>query len=191
MNPLPHPSQPALPTIQTRHELDAVVENVVQLQLARAALERDQEQEIAGVRQKFRGPLAELDRYLLLETTWVENWVRSHADAFPDDQRSLACTHAIIGFRVSPARVDRASRKWTWTEIAQKLGDIAWGRRYLRQPAPEVNKEALLADRADLEPAELRKCGVKIVQEERFFIAPHGPSTLTDATHESEWKEAA
>jgi phage host-nuclease inhibitor protein Gam len=192
MNPLPHPSQPALPTIQTRHELDAVVENVVQLQLARAALERDQEQEIAGVRQKFRGPLAELDRYLLLETTWVENWARSNADAFPDDARSLACTHATLGFRVSPARVDRASRKWTWTEIASKLGDIAWGRRYLRQPAPEVNKEALLADRAELDPAELRKCGVKIVQEERFFIAPHGPTTLGSGTvSENEWREAA
>jgi phage host-nuclease inhibitor protein Gam len=191
MNPLPHPSQPARPTIQTRHELDAVVENVVQLQLARAALERDQEQEIAGIRQKFRAPLAELDRYLLLETTWVENWARANADAFPDDARSLPCTHATIGFRVSPARVDRASRKWNWTDVAAKLGDIAWGRRYLRQPAPEVNKEALLADRAELDPAELRKCGVKIVQEERFFIAPHGAATLSDAATGGEWQEAA
>ena len=102
MNPIPHPSQPAHPTIQTRHELDAVVENVVQLQLERAALERDQEQEIAAVRQRFRMPLAELDA------------------------------------------------------------------------------------------AELRKCGVKIVQEERFFIAPHGPSTIGSGTAgENEWKEAA
>jgi phage host-nuclease inhibitor protein Gam len=192
MNSISHPSQPAQPTIQTRQELDAVVENVVQLQLERAALERDQEQEIAAVRQRFRAPLAELDRYLFLETTWVENWARTNPDAFTDEKRSLACTHAVIGFRVSPPRVDRASRKWNWTDIASKLGDIAWGRRYLRQPAPEVNKEALLADRAELDAAELRKCGVKIVQEERFFIAPHGPSTLGSGTAgESEWKEAA
>ncbi len=190
MDPLPHPSVPATPTIQNRHELDAVVENVVQLQLARAALERDQEQEIASIRQRFRGPLAELDRYLLLETTWVETWARTNAGAFPDEKRSLACTHATIGFRVSPPRVDRASRKWNWTDIAAKLGELAWGRRYLRQPAPEVNKEALLADRAELDAVELRKVGVKIVQEERFFIAPHGPSTLP-AGREGEWEEAA
>jgi phage host-nuclease inhibitor protein Gam len=190
MNSIPHPSQPATPTIQTRQELDAVVENVVQLQLERAALERDQEQEITAIRQKFRAPLAELDRYLLLETTWVENWARANPAAFPE-KRSIACTHATIGFRVSPPRVDRASRKWTWTDIAAKLGELAWGRRYLRQPAPEVNKEALLADRNELDAAELRKVGVKIMQEERFFIAPHGPSTLSGASSESEWEEAA
>jgi phage host-nuclease inhibitor protein Gam len=189
MNSIPHPSQPTAPSIQNRQELDAVVENIVQLQLARAGLERDQEQEIAAIRQKFRAPLAELDRYLLLENTWAENWARAHGDAFTGDKRSLACTHATIGFRVSPPRVDRASRKWTWTEVATKLADLAWGRRYLRQPAPEVNKEALLADRAELDAAELRKVGVKIVQEERFFIAPHGPSSLASA--ETDWEQAA
>jgi phage host-nuclease inhibitor protein Gam len=190
MNPIPHPSQPAVPAIQTLQELDAVVENIVQLQLNRASLERDQEQEIAGIRQKYRSPLAELDRYLLLETTWVENWARANSEAFPE-RRSLACTHATIGFRVSPPRVDRASRKWTWTDIALKLGELAWGRRYLRQPALEVNKEALLADRAELVAPELRKVGLKIVQEERFFLTPHGPTPGSASTPEGEWREAA
>jgi phage host-nuclease inhibitor protein Gam len=190
MNPIPHPSPSTAPTIHTRQELDAVVENIVQLQLDRSELEREQEQEIAAIRQKFRPPLAELDRYLLTETTWVEAWARAHEEAFAGEKRSLACTHATIGFRVSPPRVDRASRKWTWSEISAKLAEFAWGRRYLRQPAPEVNKEALLADRAELLPAELKKAGLKIVQEERFFITPHGPAGGVNA-EEPEWKEAA
>jgi phage host-nuclease inhibitor protein Gam len=187
--PLQHPSQPPTPTIQTRHELDAVVENIVQLQLDRAEVEREQEREIAAVRQKFRGPLAEMDRYLLLETTWAEAWARANPEAF-SEKRSMTCTHAVIGFRVSPPRIDRASRKWTWAEVAVKLSELAWGRRYLRQPAPEVNKEALLADRAELAAAELRKVGVKIVQEERFFIAPHGPGENA-ALSGNGWEEAA
>jgi phage host-nuclease inhibitor protein Gam len=186
-----HPSQPAVPTIHTRQELDAVVENIVQIQLDHAALEREQEQEIASVRQKYRSPLAELDRYLLLETTWIETWARNHPDVFDDARRSISCTHATIGFRVSPPRVDRASRKWTWTDIALKLGELAWGRRYLRQPALEVNKEALLADRAELVAPELRKIGIKIVQDERFFITPHGPSPSSIASDEQDWQEAA
>jgi phage host-nuclease inhibitor protein Gam len=189
MSTIPHPSQPTAPTIQTRQELDVVVENIVNLQLDRSELEQEQEREIAGVRQKYRVPLAELDRYLLLETAWVETWARANPTAFPE-KRSLACTHATIGFRVSPPRIDRASRKWTWSEIARKLSELAWGRRYLRQPAPEVNKEALLADRAELVPAELRQAGLKIVQEERFFITPHGgaESALDTGTA---WEEAA
>jgi phage host-nuclease inhibitor protein Gam len=188
MTPISHPSQPASPTIENRQQLDSVVENIVQLQLNRAELERAQDQEIATIRQRFRGPLAEMDRYLLLESTWVETWARSNPDAFVD-KRCLACTHATIGFRITPPKVERASRKWTWAEISSKLSDLAWGRRYLRQPAPEVNKEALLADRAELAPAELRKVGLKIVQEERFFISAHGAESASLA--ENDWQEAA
>ena len=187
-NTIPLPVSAPAPTITSRHELDAVVENIVQLQLNRAEIEREQDQEIAGIRQKFRAPLAEIERYLTLETTWVETWARSHPDSFRDRQ-SLALTHAVIGFRVSPHRVDRASRKWTWGAIAEKLGEMAWGRRYLRQPALEVNKEALLADRADLSPAELRTVGLKIVQEERFYIAPHRETEGIEA--DEVWQEAA
>jgi len=187
MNTIPHPRPAATPTITSRHELDAVVENIVQLQLNRAELEREQEQEIAAIRQKYRAPLAELERYLTLESTWVENWARANPGSF-DGRQSLALTHAVIGFRISPHRVDRASRKWTWSDIALKLGELAWGRRYLRQPALEVNKEALLADRAELAPAELRQAGLKIVQEERFYISPHRE---TEAAETSDWQEAA
>jgi phage host-nuclease inhibitor protein Gam len=187
MTPIQHPSQPTAPSIQNRQQLDAVVENIVQLQQHRAELESEQEREITAVRQKFRAPLAEVERYLTLETNWAEAWARGNLDAFPE-KRSLTCTHATIGFRVSPPRVDRASRKWTWTDIALRLGELAWGRRYLRQPAPEVNKEALLADRAELAAPELRKVGLKIVQDERFFITPHGP---VESAAEVPWQEAA
>lgn len=187
MNTLPHPHPAPTPTIQSRHELDAVVENIVQLQLNRAEIERAQDQEIANIRQKYRAPLAEIERYLTLESSWVENWARRNPGAFTGRQ-SLALTHAVIGFRVSPHRVDRASRKWTWTDIALKLGEFSWGRRYLRQPALEVNKEALLADRAELIPAELKQAGLKIVQEERFYISPHRGS---ESAEPGEWQEAA
>ncbi len=189
MIPLPHPSQPAAPTIQNRQELEAVVENIVHLQQDRAEIESAQEKEITAIRQKYRAPLAEMDRYLLLESTWVETWAKANPTAFPD-KRSLTCTHATIGFRIAPPRVDRASRKWTWTDIALKLSELAWGRRYLRQPALEVNKEALLADRSELVAAELRQAGIKIVQEERFFITPHGPAETAEST-ENAWQEAA
>jgi phage host-nuclease inhibitor protein Gam len=189
MTSIQHPSQPTPPGIQNRQQLDAVVENIIHLQQNRAELERDQEREITAVRQKYRTPLAEVDRYLLLETTWVETWARANPEVF-SEKRSMTCTHAVIGYRVSPPRIDRASRKWTWSEISQKLSELAWGRRYLRQPAPEVNKEALLADRLELVSTELRKVGIKIVQDERFFITPHGPTESAVAS-ETDWQEAA
>jgi phage host-nuclease inhibitor protein Gam len=187
MNTLPHPSQPAAPNIQNRHQLDAVVENIVQLQLEYSELRRNQEQEIADIRQKYRSPLAEIERYLTLETTWVETWAQQNGAVF-SDSRSLECTHAVIGYRTTPPRVERASRKWNWSDIALKLGELAWGRRYLRQPALEVNKEAILADRNELIATELRTAGIKIIQDERFFITPHSQS---EAASSPDWEEAA
>jgi len=176
MTPFPH--SPVSPTIINRRQLDAVVENIVQLRLERIELLCAQEQEIAAVRQKYRAPLAEVERYLLLETSWAETWARDNPAAFAE-KRSLDGPHATIGFRTTPPQVERASRKWTWTAAALKLAETAWGRRYLRTPAPEVNKEAILADRATLSAEELRQAGLKILQGERFYIEPHGQADVS------------
>ena len=189
MQTIPHPSQPLPPSIENHQQLDAVVENIVQLQLNRAEIESEQEREILATRQKFRGPLAEVDRYLLLETSWVQTWAEAHPEAF-EEKRTLACTHAVLGYRTGPPRVDRLSRKWSWSDIASKLGEMAWGRRYLRHPAPEVNKAALLSDRHDLSVAELKKVGLKIVQTDRFYIQPLSMETSALAPTES-WLSAA
>ena len=181
MTPLPQPA--AAPAIQTRQHLDAVLENIAHLQRERDELYLAQEKEIAAVRQKYRAPLAEMENYLDLETSWAESWAHAHPGAFAAD-RSLACAHATIGFRTTPPQIERASRRWTWSRIALTLAGLAWGKRYLRIPAPEVDKEALLADLADLSPVELRNAGLKIVQGERFFITPH-PNA------EPAWQEAA
>ena len=181
MTPLPS----AAPTIQTRQHLDVVVENIVHLQRDRDELACAQEKEIAAIREKYRASLAELERYLLLEKSWVENWARENRGAFAAN-RTLDCAHATIGFISTPPRIERASRRWTWSRIAQCLSEVAWGRRYLRQPAPEVDKEALVANLATLSPVDLRAAGIKIIQGERFQITPR-----EEAENTVSWQEAA
>jgi phage host-nuclease inhibitor protein Gam len=190
MTPLQHPHQPDAPRIQNREELDAVVENIVQLQLERDELEIAREQEITAIRRKYGAPLAELERYLRLEMSWVTIWATEHPGEF-SDRRTLECAHATIGFCATPPRVARASRKWTWSGIAARLGETTWGRHYLRQTAPEVDKEALLADRLELDADELRQAGLKIVQDERFYITPHDRVEETLIPDEPVWQEAA
>ena len=189
MTPFPQP--PAVPKIQTRQQLDAVLENIAHLQRERDELCRAQENEIAAVRQRYRAQLAEMDHYLDLETSWAETWAIAHPDAFAAD-RSLACAHATLGFRATPPRLERASRRWTWSRIALTLAGLAWGKRYLCTPAPEVDKEALVADLAHLSPVELRNAGLRVVQGEHFFITPHStPETISNPTPEPAWQEAA
>ncbi len=191
MTLLSQPSPAAAPAIETRQHLDAVLENIARLQCERDELYHAQEKEIAAVRQRYRAPLAEMEHYLVVETGWAESWARAHPGAFAAD-RTLACAHATIGFRATPPRIERASRRWTWSRIALTLAGLAWGGRYLRVPPPEVDKEALLADLADLSPLELRNAGIKVVQGERFFITPHSNAETASApAPERVWREAA
>ena len=177
------------PTIRTRDQLNAVVENIVLLRLEQAELDRAQADEIAAIREKYRAPLTEVDRYLQMETAWVEAWARQNPGEFTRE-RIIDCPHARVGYRVMAPRVERASRRWTWTEAALALAETEWGRRYLRAPEPEVDKEAILADLATLSTDDLRQAGIKIVQGERFFIEPHGEAEPCASSDEN-WQEAA
>jgi len=182
-------SQEMGPTIRTRDQLNAVVENIVLLRLEQAELDRAQAGEIAAIREKYRASLTEVDRYLQMEIAWVEAWARQNPAEFTGE-RTIDCPHARIGYRVMSPRVERASRRWTWTEAASALAEKEWGRRYLRTPEPEVDKEAILADLATLPAEDLRQVGIKVVQGERFFIEPRGESEASSAS-DDDWQEAA
>jgi phage host-nuclease inhibitor protein Gam len=184
---LPHPSAVPAPVIQTREQLEAVLENIARLQAERNDLYRLQENEIAAVRQKYRASLAETEHFLDLETSWAQTWARENPGALAEN-RSLVCAHATLGFRAEPPWLERASRRWTWTRIALTLADLPWGKRYLRTPAAEVDKDALLADLAQLSPVELRNAGIRVIQGERFFLTPHLTETISA---EPAWQEAA
>jgi phage host-nuclease inhibitor protein Gam len=161
-----------VPAVQTREQLESVLENIVQMRREREALWQDQERELNAVRERFRAQFLELDRCLDLETTWAETWARAHP-AELGEGRSLECRHATIGYRAGPPHIERASRRWNWTRIALTLADLDWGRAYLRTPPAEVDKEAIVRDLDKLSPELLRTAGLKVFHGERFHVTPH------------------
>ena len=181
MTPFPIPlTRPcAAVTIRTRPQLELLLENIATLQRERADLFAAQERELAAVRHRYRAQLTEIEEMLRLETSWAETWAQTHPEALAAD-RQLTGPHATLGFRAAPPRIDRASRRWTWTRIATTLAGLAWGPRYLRVPAPEVDKDAIAADLGKLSITELRAAGI-VTHGETFFIGPHATA----------WQEAA
>lgn len=163
---------PAAPHIQTRAQLDALLENITQLQCERDQLHRQLEDEIFALRQKHRPHLDEMERLLDIERGWAESWARAHPELFSGN-RPLQCQSATLRFEPAPLRIDRASRRWTWGRIAETLNELPWGQKYLRTPPAEVDKEALQNDLPQLNPENLRAAGLKIIQADRFVITPN------------------
>ncbi len=177
---------PAAPEIRTRAQLEALLENIAELQRERDAAWRAQEAELAAVRARHRAPLTELQNLLALETSWAEAWARAHREEL-EAGGMLATAHATLGFRAEPPRLERASRRWTWSRIAATLAALPWGARYLRTPEPVVDPEAIVADLGKLSREQLRAAGMEVIEGEQFFLEPRAEATAEN----SAWREAA
>lgn len=163
---------PTLDTL-TRTELESLIGDVVCLHLRLDARRSEMEREIADVRNRHTTDLDTLERELAEKRARVHLWAEDNREIFRG-KKSIECHHGTIGFRSGPPKLERIKPDTSWDLIAQKLRRLAWGAHYVRspQPQPEVNKEALLADRHKLDNDKLKKAGLRIAQEERFYIAP-------------------
>jgi hypothetical protein len=163
------PATPAQ-TIETREQLDTLLENIAQLHAARAELRAAEQSELDAARARYRAPISELESFLALETSWAEAWARRNPAAFTDGE--LETPHATIGLRAEPPRLIRISRRWTWSRIARVLPTLPWAANYLRTPEPVVDHDAILADFEKLSPEQLRNAGMRVEKDDRLFITP-------------------
>jgi phage host-nuclease inhibitor protein Gam len=179
----PLPAAPS-PEVRTRAQLEALLENIAELTREREAAFRAQEAELAEVRARHRAELTGLQQLLALEIGWAEAWARVNR-AELGAAGELSTAHATLGFRAESPRIERASRRWTWSRIAATLAALPWGARYLRAPEPVVDAEAIVADLGKLSREELRAAGMDVVEGEEFFLETRGEQTA------SQWREAA
>jgi phage host-nuclease inhibitor protein Gam len=94
----------------------------------------------------------------------------NRASIFTDEKKSLDCGTATIGFAFNPPAVALLVRKDSWEAAAIRAGQDPEMMAYLKETTPSLDKEAILTHRADLPEAVLRRVGLVINQEERFFI---------------------
>lgn len=155
----------------TRTELEALIGEVVCLQLKLDSTHAEMEREISRVRSLHQNEIDALELELVQKRARVQMWAEENREAFRS-KKSLECHHGTIGFRSGPPRLEKIKTETPWQQIAQKLRRMAWGSHYVRTPKPdaEVNKEAILADRHKLPADKLIKAGLRIVQDEKFYI---------------------
>jgi phage host-nuclease inhibitor protein Gam len=95
--------------------------------------------------------------------------------------KSLPLTFGSIGERKAPDKT-KLRRGWKMSTIVgaiEKLG-AAWYRRFVRDPDPEINKQAVLAA-SEIELTALAACGVSIETGETEFFAKTDRTKLAAA----------
>lgn len=158
--------------ITSRESMEASVADIVRLKLEYAERTAAMEQEIAAVQKKHQDAILSVARQIeIFEASVYMFCQNNRATLFPE-KKSLDTLLAEVGFRLNPPSVEKIKNKDTWGTIALRLQASEWGKDYVREADPEVNKAALLAKRTELNEADLKKVGLVIEQEENFYIDP-------------------
>jgi len=147
-----------------------LVGEVTALQINLDAEEAEQNGELDDVRRKHGSRIKTLQQRIAERTGLVEGWAESNKDTFAT-KRSLDFARGTIGFRLGQWQV-KTRAKMTFKKVVEILKELPGGRTFLREREPDLDKESLIAARATLTTEQLTVMGVRIVQEETFYIEP-------------------
>lgn len=154
------------PAIRSRAEMEATMSTMRDLTIQRNALQAQREAAVKAIDDQLAPRLDGLKQQLEMGTECLRAWAEANPAEFAG-RRSLETSHGTLGWRTGmPALKTLAG--WTWDRVLTGLLDLG---KYIRTK-PEVDKQAILADRDTLGDAGLRTLGVRAVQEEPFFVQP-------------------
>jgi len=157
------------PTLKTREEMEALVGDIARLKTFQQQTTAMMDQRITEVRAEYEQQLSDAERDLAPMVEAVRQWAEANPEAF-GKHKSLDLLHGVIGWRVGMPTLKTLSG-WTWDRVLEKLKSTYPGLTFIRTKE-EVDKASILAQRETLLDGDLRQMGVRVVQEETFFIEP-------------------
>lgn len=157
-----------LPPITTRQDMERAVGEYAAAANRRDSLAAELENALTAVRAKFEGRIDACVQAMEAQGIALRDWAERNPGEF-GKLKSIATVHGTIGWRIGQPQL-KPALKWTWDRVKERLETLGKEvrERYLRVKT-EINKEALLADR---ESVDLSAFGVRVIQEEVFFVEP-------------------
>ena len=149
--------------------MEILVGEITRLKNIEQTVSARMDAEIAAVRKRYEEPLSDAAEGLLLRMVAAQEWAGANPSEF-GKLRSIDMTQAVIGWRTGQPQLKTLSG-WTWDRVLERLASVAQYMGFVRTKQ-EVDKQGIIAARENLLPEDLRQMGVRIIQEESFFVEP-------------------
>lgn len=162
------------PAIKSRAQAEETLRAVAELTLSRNQAMLDMDQEITSIRERYEQAIGDANKSLEEKTELVRAWADANPSEF-NGLKSLEFVHGVIGWRTGQPTLKTLSG-WTWDRVLEKMktlsdtSRIAWD-LFIRTKE-EINKQAIISERDTIGTEELRKAGLRVIQDEAFFIEP-------------------
>lgn len=174
---------PQIPELKTRDDAESTMTELAQVLNNQRKITALRDAMVLDINSRFEGALTECDQAIQLKTQQLRAWADTNPDQFPKGRKSLDLVSGTLGFRTGTPKLALLSRSWTWDKVLEKLRTLA--SRFIRTKE-EVDKEAILAEYAQApSPDLLSLYGVKVTQDETFYIEPKLTDTDARQTQEA------
>ncbi|MGA3180413.1 MAG: host-nuclease inhibitor Gam family protein [Verrucomicrobiota bacterium] len=156
------------PLIRTREALESLIGEIAAIKNRQRLLTAAMDEQIQSIRGQFEPELAAQNQSLEEKMEHARVWSEANPQEFGAG-RSIQTVHGVLGWRMGGPSL-RTLAGWTWDRVKETL-KAANAVSYIRVKE-EVNKQNLLADRESIGVEKLRDIGLRVVQEETFFVEP-------------------
>lgn len=132
------------------------------------------DQELTAARQRYEQRIDALAKQVEAKSGLLQQWAEASPEEFPEGRKSIELLHGRLGFRTSTPALKPVAG-WTFKRALEAIA-----RPFVRVKE-DLDKEGILAAhaRAELTDADLKAVGLRVVQDEAFFVEPKLEETAT------------
>ena len=157
------------PVIASREGMESVLGEITVIRNRQRQLATVMDAQIQAVRERYEAEFAVATEALDRKVEDIRAWAEANPGEF-GAVRSIETMHGTVGWRTGQPALKTAGG-WTFERVLQALKDTG-ATGYIRVKE-EVNKQQLLSNRETLGAEKLREIGLRVVQEETFFVEPN------------------
>lgn len=173
-----------LPTLMTRQDAEAAMNDLATAVNTKNRLTTQMDAQLITIKSDYEAPLAAVDEIIQTTTDTLRAWAEANPETFPKGSKSLTLVAGTLGFRTGTPKLALLSRAFNWDLVLAMVKQF-WPSFIRTEEA--VDKQGLLGLHSQAEDklasdAELRRLGLKVVQEESFYIEPDLTTLATRKT---------
>jgi phage host-nuclease inhibitor protein Gam len=154
--------------VASRADAETTLGEIAVASAQRDKLRADVEGRLASIRQNYEGEIDALAKSIEEKSGLLQQWAEANPGEFAE-RKSIEFLHGRIGFRTGTPKL-KTLAGWTWDRVKGALTAA-----FIRTKS-DVDKEGLLGAfaRGEVSDGDLRVAGVRVVQDETFFVEPKG-----------------
>ena len=153
-------------TIDSRAQFEVTVDEICKHQLDREQLITLRDRLLAEIMEEHNPEIDKISQQISAKLVLCEKFATTHRETLFGKLKSAASALGLFGFRTGNPKLVLLNRKWKWDDVLQALRTTE--RTELIRTKQEPDKDAL----KKLGDADLASLGLRIDQDETFFIEP-------------------